>query len=111
MLLYDAGAEGARPLVPLKFTSSPDILPRINPFNETSPSQQISRYTDYRGQNVFAFSQMVPNTNWALVFKIDTQEALAIVDQQRQFLLLSLITASLFVFIIAIAFARSLKLN
>ncbi|MCG8672630.1 MAG: diguanylate cyclase [Pseudomonadales bacterium] len=110
MLLYHAADGGAKPIVPLKFTSSPDVHPQINPFNGSISSQMIKRYVDYRGEEVFAISQMVPNTNWALVFKIDTQEALAIVHQQRDFLLLSLVTATLAVFIVAIIFARSLTM-
>ena len=108
MLLY-AGEDGAAyPIVPLKFQPDMRVQLGINPFQDAALSRGIGRYTDYRGKEVVALSKALPNTNWMLVFKIDTDEALAIVERQREFLVLSLLVATILVLVIAIVFSRSL---
>lgn len=108
MLLYSDNNGRLLPIVPLKFQLDSQVILGVTASQEYHLSQHINRYTDYRGQDVFALSKKLPNTNWTLVFKIDTDEALSIVAQQRQFLVLSLLVAAVLILIVAITFSRSL---
>ncbi len=108
MLLYRSPAGQVLPLVPLKFESDSAVIPAINPFQYTNDQSRISRKYDYRGHEVFAITQVLPDFDWALVFKIDVDDAMSVVKEQQTFLLLSMLGSAFIVLLISLLFSRTL---
>ncbi len=69
---------------------------------------QMREAVDYRGQRVFAISSRFDDVNWGLTVKVDRAEALAALEEQRDFLLLILLGATIVAIAVSILLARSI---
>jgi diguanylate cyclase (GGDEF)-like protein len=106
-LVYKDPLGKLRPLTPLKQADMLDVVTRIDPFIRHQ-ADDIRSVQDYRGKSVFAISHAFEGINLGLVFKIDKEDALQVIDQQSGFLLVSLLAATVVVLVIAVLLGQSI---
>ncbi len=81
------GADGQlQPLIPFKHKLTRSQVSNIDPFNTSMVNNEVNTYVDHQGTEVFAITYIIPEVNWGLVYKIDVEDALHLIEKQSEFL-------------------------
>ncbi len=107
-LVFKDSNQELRNLNPSKLAESSIVKVSINPFLAQSDSEQVQSYIDYRGVEVFAMTKVFSDINVGMVFKIDKAEALQVINEQSDYLYISLLVAAVVVLIIAFILGQSI---
>ncbi|WP_448546568.1 diguanylate cyclase [Thalassotalea fusca] len=108
-LVYRSKNNTAIPLTQLKFMHTNVDKTNINPFFVADKNTSlINNFIDYRGVDVFAVTRVIPILDWGLVFKIDREDAMKEINDQRDFIIIALLISSVVVLVFAIILGRSL---
>ena len=104
------GADGQlKPLIPFKQKLTRSQMSNIDPFNTSMVNNEVNTYVDHQGTEVFAITYIIPEVNWGLVYKIDVEDALHLIEKQSEFLVFSLLIVALIVAIVAFFLGRSIS--
>ena len=94
-------------LFPLRFDTDAALSKHLDTLNLFGSTKVSYTATDYRGREVIIAPRAIGSANWVLATKIDTDEALASINQLRNSLITILVVSSVLVFVIALWLARS----